>query len=82
MLANRPLGVLDDDSVCPCRRRLGKSEAFRMVGLELSISDMTSIVDDFYGCSKDLHKCTCQIMLCCRIRYQMNFDRLAARNIC
>lgn len=40
VLANRPCGILEGDWIWPCRRRLGKSEALRIVGLALSISDM------------------------------------------
>ena len=39
ILAKRPFRIFDD-CVLPCRRRLGKSDAFRIVGLALSISDM------------------------------------------
>lgn len=40
MLENNPREVLDDESGAACRRRLGRSEALRMVGLALSISDI------------------------------------------
>lgn len=39
MLENR-LGFLDEGCVLSCRRRLGKSEGLRIVGLALRISDM------------------------------------------
>ena len=72
MLANSPLGILDGDCTLFCRRRLGKSEALRMVGLALSISDMIIIVDEFCGCEcRDLLRC-----LGYRTKYQMNSVRL------
>jgi len=40
MLENNPREVFDDECGEACRRRLGRSEALRIVGLALSISDM------------------------------------------
>ena len=40
MLENNPREVFDDECGEACRRRLGRSEALRMVGFALSISDM------------------------------------------
>ena len=40
MLENNPREVFVDECGGACRRRLGRSEALRMVGLALSVSDM------------------------------------------
>lgn len=40
VLENNPRAGFDDECGEACRRRLGRSEALRMVGFALSISDM------------------------------------------
>jgi len=40
VLENNPREVFDEESGEACRRRLGRSEALRMVGLAFSISDI------------------------------------------
>lgn len=40
MLENNPREVFDEESGAACRRRLGRSETLRIVGLALRISDI------------------------------------------
>ncbi len=40
MLENNPREVFDEECGEACRRRLGRSEALRMAGLALRISDI------------------------------------------
>ena len=83
MLAKRPLVVLDDFSIWSCRRRLGRSEALRIVGLALSISDMFSAGVNYLRLSKNRPNTRFsyydEVLSKSRVWCQMNSERLQVR---